>query len=453
MTSTTEPIYPIDQIPSGIGGHEFSPEEINRLSHGLPTHLISDISLNDEIFDAKVSVKADKDGKLFLLFDPYRETLDIPDTILGINLTDEQKESLKTGQEIGPFEYKNEIYYFAQDKDLNLITIRTPEQFGVRDVINGYELSQSDKDQLKKSDILSTRVFKGEDTYFSAQLQTSIQEDGTVKYTFHQYNEISNIRAMSLIQEFNVDLAAKEQRYFKAEKLDSKLTNDPVNEAFNHDKPHVELDGNKKEKSDNVTVDPKILNEEEKRSFIQFLKEVKQAWKESGELAKNPIVQELYKAGKLKDIMRSGNVEEGLKKLKAFDKDHQETVTAKYIGKHIVQLVKKEKYSDIKDLYSGSSVGKNERVIGHILDSKLSGEDKIAALSAIGAEDPAKRLIKFEKNLSKELKKGGVQRVPKKSQDIVKEISDTLSKKNSSRKLKEGAMKLDNAIKSTFNNM
>lgn len=463
MKAVTDPIYDMDEIPHSFHGVELSESDRKRLAYGLSTNLINDLSVNGSVFDAKLTLRKDNNNEVYVVYDPYRESLTVPDTILGIKLTEENKKSLEAGKELGPFTYKSQVLYLSQDRELNSITIKTAEQKGIRDLIAGYELSESDKHKLASGERLSTRIFQGEDKPFSAEIQATINSDGTVSYHFNSYNEIHPDKLDSLKEEYNVDLSNREQMYFEEEIRVAKLSEQKLlapGQKLLNTSPEAEINpktDSPEEKQDNLSEEEinaarqnlnDSLQEEElkkKGFFPRLMENLKESW----ELANNPVVHELYKDGHLKDVLDSDKSPEEKAQIvmNSLDKHGKIDSVSTTVGTHIVQLVEKQQFVEIKNGFS-NKYSSDEKVIGTILNSELSGQNKIAALTALGASKPSDRLLRYEKSVSND-KEGQLHRTergPKKE-------AQKKSKSKSADKIKNAARGFDAASKNIFNQM
>lgn len=157
----------------------------------------------------------DKKGKLRLgdsgisVF--YRkETLTIPDRMLGHKLNKTEKERLLHGDTI-PLETKKGTVMLQVDKDLNSVIVRSSKEIKIPNVIgkteeyDGYKLTKADKYLLANGHTLESKLMHSKDGYILADITLTDDKKGI---QFSNIQSITEGKALELIKEMRPKLEA-----------------------------------------------------------------------------------------------------------------------------------------------------------------------------------------------------------------------------------------------------
>lgn len=139
-----------------------------------------------------------------------KETLVIPDKVLGKKLSKTDKEQLLAG-EIVPIRIRNKDIFLQVDRDLNSVIIRSnqelkiPQVIGKTDEYEGYKLSKSDKYLLANGHSLDNKLLHSKDGYFIADIQLTEDRKGVM---IKNIQSVSNEKAHEMINAMRLRLDA-----------------------------------------------------------------------------------------------------------------------------------------------------------------------------------------------------------------------------------------------------
>lgn len=187
-----------DQIPSNVYGAELSQSDIENLANGYMTS-VQNFNINGKLKKGKIRLENDENGQAKFHFHFFRENLEIPDRILGKRLTEDDKKNLEDGKTISIIK-NGKDFYINVDNDLNKIVVSRASQIKLPDSIGNYMLTEKDKETLANSNTLSSRVYKGQDQYFIANVALTKDRKGI---EFSNIQQISDKEANKLIQSLN----------------------------------------------------------------------------------------------------------------------------------------------------------------------------------------------------------------------------------------------------------
>ena len=112
-----------------------------------------------------------------------KESLVIPDKILGKKLSKKDKEQLLAG-EVVPVRIRDKDIFLQVDRDLNSVIVRSnqelkiPQVIGKTDEYEGYKLTKSDKYLLANGHSLENKLLHSKDGYFIADIQLTEDRKG-----------------------------------------------------------------------------------------------------------------------------------------------------------------------------------------------------------------------------------------------------------------------------------
>lgn len=205
-------LFSEDKIKDVFLGVPLSREIKERLTFGEWSPILENLQLEDgSVKDAKIKFTLTKDGALQTHFDFKAEKLEIPNKILDRTLSNDEKEMLKSNKVVGPIKLaSNQEVFIKVDQELNKVVVKTPNEIGVPSKIGEYQLSEIDKNKLANGEKMATKVLKGKDGYFLADLRMA---EGNKGLEFSNIKNISEQEAKVLIEKLN------------APKLDNKIEN------------------------------------------------------------------------------------------------------------------------------------------------------------------------------------------------------------------------------------
>lgn len=158
-----------------------------------------------------------------------KETLVIPESILGKKLSKRQQQDLLNGDVIVLSSKKGHVF-LQIDKDLNSVVVRSEKELSIPAKIGGYELTVADKYLLANGFSMDNKIMQGENGYFIADVTMNADKKG---FAFSNIQMISASKAMEL-QKKNEQSIAQDQdlakdpqaRNFDAELKEAVAKND-----------------------------------------------------------------------------------------------------------------------------------------------------------------------------------------------------------------------------------
>lgn len=143
-----------------------------------------------------------------------KETLTIPDKILGKKLSKKDKELLLAG-EIVPLTVKKKDLMLQVDKDLNSVIVRSnqeiriPETIGQTPEYHGHKLTKADKYLLANGHTLENILMHSKEGYFIADIRLTDDKKGI---QFSNIQSLTPSKAQELIKEMTPKLGSSTQR-------------------------------------------------------------------------------------------------------------------------------------------------------------------------------------------------------------------------------------------------
>ena len=189
------PLFDKNKIPDEIHGAKLSEDDKINLANGYLSS-VHIFNIDGKAKKGKVKLQKGQDGHPDFSFNFFRDELTIPNKILGVRLSEQQKQDLKNGQSISLVQNKKD-YIIQVDNELNKVMVARPGQIKIPDSIGGYALTEQDKAHLNDNKQLSTRVFKGKDNYFLANVNLTEDKNGIVfsNIQFVQDHEVKKLMA------------------------------------------------------------------------------------------------------------------------------------------------------------------------------------------------------------------------------------------------------------------
>ena len=139
-----------------------------------------------------------------------KETLVIPDKILGKKLGKKEKEQLLAG-DIVPLHVNRKDILLQVDRDLNSVIVRTNHEIKIPDVIGqtseygGYKLTKADKHLLANGHALENKLLHSPEGYFIADIQLTDDKKGVM---IQNIQSITPGKAQELIKAMTPKLEA-----------------------------------------------------------------------------------------------------------------------------------------------------------------------------------------------------------------------------------------------------
>lgn len=125
-----------------------------------------------------------------------KETLVIPDSILGKKLSKKQQQDLLDGNVIVLSSKKGDIF-LQVDRDLNAVVVRSEKELSIPAKIGEYELTTADKYLLANGFSMNNKLLHGDKGYFIADVLMTADKKG---YTFSNIQMIPETKAKELLQ-------------------------------------------------------------------------------------------------------------------------------------------------------------------------------------------------------------------------------------------------------------
>lgn len=139
-----------------------------------------------------------------------KETLVIPDKVLGKKLSKREKEQLLAG-DIVPLKVNQKDILLQVDRDLNSVIMRTSHEIKIPDVIGkspeygGYKLTKADKYLLANGYALENKLLHSPEGYFVADIRLTDDKKGVM---IQNIQSITPGKAQELIKEMTPKLEA-----------------------------------------------------------------------------------------------------------------------------------------------------------------------------------------------------------------------------------------------------
>lgn len=139
-----------------------------------------------------------------------KETLTIPDRMLGHKLNKKEKECLLRG-DIVPLDTKKGTIMLQVDKDLNSVIVRSNKEIKIPNVIgktkdyDGYKLTKADKYLLANGHTLESKLMHSKEGYILADISLTDDKKGL---QFSNIQSITEGKAQELIKEMRPKLEA-----------------------------------------------------------------------------------------------------------------------------------------------------------------------------------------------------------------------------------------------------
>jgi len=170
---TKQKLVSLNQIPDEILGVKLSELDKEKLSYGEYTSLKEHFKLpNGSVKDGKTKLSLDSKGEIEFHFLFHSDILEIPEKIGGKKLSKEQIDDLHNGKTV-LLNIDDRDLYLKVDKELNCVSISTGKEIGIPDEMGGYRLTAEDKQNLANNEPIGSRVYKGKDGYFIANVKLS----------------------------------------------------------------------------------------------------------------------------------------------------------------------------------------------------------------------------------------------------------------------------------------
>lgn len=171
-------LIPVEACPNELFGVKLTEAQKADYSLGKPVFL-ENMQFGDVLKDGKIQLVLDKNGELQNTVDFKESQLEIPKSVLGKDLSEEEIKRLKNGEEV-KINQSGKDLFIKIDPELNKIVVRSHEQIKEMPMIGGYNLSDKEHRDLLNGSRLEPKVFKGKDGYFLANVELSPDKKGVV---------------------------------------------------------------------------------------------------------------------------------------------------------------------------------------------------------------------------------------------------------------------------------
>lgn len=195
--------FDFDEVPKELHNVELTEGQLERLAHGLETGLIEGIVLEDDsVVNAKISLsRNDESGLVEINYNIQEETLEIPEVILGVNLSKEQKQLLKDGELISGFKVNGEGLHIGVDPELRKVVVKSDRDLGIPNKLLDCELSEFDKITLVNGRKTTTKLFKTSNgDHFTARIGITRDSKGV------EFTEITAIKDLGRVDKLRKEL-------------------------------------------------------------------------------------------------------------------------------------------------------------------------------------------------------------------------------------------------------
>lgn len=163
-----------------------------------------------------------------------KETLTIPEKMLGHKLSKQEKEQLLSG-EIVPITTKKGDVFLQVDRDLNSVIVRSKHEIRIPNIIgqtkefSGYKLTKADKHLLANGHTLDNLLLHSKDGYIIADISLTEDKKGI---RFENIQSISQAKAKELIKEITPKLEAHSLKLEKGKIPDKRDLESELREAI-----------------------------------------------------------------------------------------------------------------------------------------------------------------------------------------------------------------------------
>jgi hypothetical protein len=201
-------LYSQTEVGTQFMGRSFTENEINQLKSGQKIYWSGfDLGGDKKDIGLKMQRYTDDKGeiKTSLAFTAKADKLEIPDSILERQLNDDEKKQLKAGKTF-VFEREDRKYHISIDQKLNTISVRTPQELGIKEELGGYKFSKRELERLGNGVNIGPRVYKSPKYgYFMADLEIK-QKGDHFEYKYKDVVNLNRKEAIKLKDILNKDI-------------------------------------------------------------------------------------------------------------------------------------------------------------------------------------------------------------------------------------------------------
>jgi len=155
---------------------------------------------------AKLHLRRNEEGDVMVHINNKKDTLEIPHKIEGHELSALQKKQLLKGETALLKTAKGNLY-LKIDNELNRVIIKGERTMNIPKEIQGYKLSDGDKQLLANGQPMPPKVFKSDHGYILASFSMTSDRKGVI---FTNSIAISNKEANEMIEKYNQPTPIKE---------------------------------------------------------------------------------------------------------------------------------------------------------------------------------------------------------------------------------------------------
>lgn len=226
--------FDIEKVPHKIHNINLTEQQRQRLASGLKTDLIEGMIFEDgSAKNVKISLSENPKGLLQLDYDYQKDTLHIPNKVLGVVLSDDNKADLLDGKLIS-LNIKGVQHFIGVDDELNKITIKTENELGIPDKIGNYQLNEVDKYYLAAGKLTDQHLFQTKTgDYFLARVGLPKDKKG---FELLDISGISKTKALEIEGEMNKSRVITDEKYMLPVATD-KSGKSPLDASLEWEKP------------------------------------------------------------------------------------------------------------------------------------------------------------------------------------------------------------------------
>jgi hypothetical protein len=187
MEVRKEPLFQTSEIPSSINGVNLSEDDIEKLSYGESSGLLKNLMFGDgELRDGKISLSRDDEGQLEINYVFSKPEILIPKQIDDYVLSERDRLRLMNNETVGPFLFGGQHVFLQVDHDINRIVVKSAHEINVPQKIAGYTLTDDDMNRLANGEKMPNHLFCIDGTYYTAEVGMTKDKRGLY---FDNYKE------------------------------------------------------------------------------------------------------------------------------------------------------------------------------------------------------------------------------------------------------------------------
>jgi hypothetical protein len=198
------PIFKVSDIPTVINGVNLSQQDIEKLSYGESSGLLTNMMFNDgELLDGKVWLSRDEAGQLEIKYMFSRPNISIPKQIEDFVISEKDRLRLMNNEIAGPFLFRGQHIFLQVDHDLNRIVVKSGYEINVPTKIGEYALTAEDMNILANGGKMKNRLFCINGKYYTAETGMTADKRGLFFDNYKDQNHLSKNQLKDLERSLN----------------------------------------------------------------------------------------------------------------------------------------------------------------------------------------------------------------------------------------------------------